>query len=152
MQSLVDKINEDFKNSLGKDAGRRSVLSMIKSAFLNEAIAFKKKEEDLLDGEAVAVLKREAKKRREAIESYENAGRQEQAEKEKQELAVIEEYLPEELPDKKIKKIIKEKAEALDIKNREGLGRLMGAVMEEAGGQASGFRVKQLVEDYFNED
>ncbi len=100
--SLNGQIVEALK---AKDEIRLSTLRMLLSALNYDVIA---KQHDLTEDEELAVVKREAKKRTDAIEAYEKAGAPDRAEKEKQELAILKEYLPEQLPDEELEKLVEE--------------------------------------------
>ena len=112
------------------------------AAFTNELVAKgKKPTEELDDKDAVTVLKRLAKQRKEAAGVYEKGGRAELAEKESKELKIIEEYLPQTASPEEIEKVAR-------AKMAEGItdaGKLTGAVMKEFAGRADGNEVKKVI-------
>jgi len=98
--SLLEKLKQDLKEAMrAGDAKRLSTLRMLFTAIKNKEIEERKKDIGLGEEEVVAVLQKEAKKRKDAIEEYTKAGRPELAEGETEELRILEEYLPAELPD-----------------------------------------------------
>ena len=133
-----------------RDAVRLDTLRGAVTAFTNELVAKGRKPTDeLTDAEAVAVLKRLAKQRKDAIEQFEKGGRPELAEKEAQELKIIEAYLPQGASREDIERVAKAKKEELGVTDTSGIGKLTGAVMKEFGGTADGNDVKEAVAALF---
>lgn len=151
MSEIKNKIKEDLKDAMKKgEATRLSTVRMILAAINNKEIELRKKEEGLSDEEAIAVLRNEAKKRRDAIEEFQKAGRPELVQQEKEELSIVESYLPPELPDEEIEKFAKETIEELKAESQKDFGRVMREVMVKTKGRVSGEkvsrRVKQLLQ------
>jgi len=146
---LHQQIERDLMSSLKSgDKEKAGVLRFLISAVKNFQIEKKAQDEQYLsDEDVILVLKRQAKQRKDSIDQYEKGGRAELAEKEKKELAVLESYLPAQLGGEKIREVVKAKKEALNITDRSGFGKLMGAVMQELKGQADGDAVKKAVEE-----
>lgn len=147
--TLTQKIQSDLKDSLkqGK-AEALGTLRMLSASFHNRALekrAKSGKEEELTDEEALDVLRKEAKKRKEAAELYRKGGRNDLAEKEGRELALIVSYLPAELSDEEILRIVEYAVKSSGAKGPEGIGVAMGAAMKEIAGRADGKRVQELV-------
>lgn len=147
--------HEDIKASLpavmkSKDAIKlRTVRSML-TAFTNELVATGKTPQDFLDADdTLSVIKRLAKQRKDSIEQFEAAGRHELAATEKEELTVLESYLPETMDDAAILAIAKAKKAELGVEDKSKIGILIGAVMKETKGQADGADVKRVVEGLF---
>lgn len=141
---ILETIEQNLKEALVKrDALTVSVLRLLKSALHNEAIARKK---DLTEEEVMAVLKTQAKKRKESIEAYTQAGRTEQAEQEKAELAIIQEYLPGQMGEDAIKSIVQETIRDMGD-SASNFGAVMGAVMKKTKGQADGSTVSRIVKE-----
>lgn len=127
----------------------RTVRSML-TAFTNELVATGKTPQDHLDDEQVlAVIKRLAKQRRESITQYEAANRPELAEPEKEELVVLESYLPQMMSQAEIKPLVEAKKAELGITDKSKMGMLVGAVMKDLQGKADGGDVKAVVEQMF---
>ncbi|MCB0730709.1 MAG: GatB/YqeY domain-containing protein [Ignavibacteriae bacterium] len=143
--NLKDQINADLKEAMkSQDKVRLNTIRSIRALILefeksgaNKAIS----EED-----AIKMLSTAAKKRREAIEQYENAGRSELAEIEKSELAIIETYLPKQLSEDEILTKVKQFAEEIGATSKADFGKMMGVVMQKLKGQADGNVIRKIVE------
>jgi uncharacterized protein YqeY len=123
------------------------VIRDLKSSFVNELVSLGRKPDEVLsDEEALKVIKRKANQRKDSIEQFVKGGRPELAEKEKQELEILESYLPAQMSDEELQRIIEAKKAELGVTEKKDVGRLMGAVMKEVGGNADGSRVKALIE------
>jgi len=139
---LKQRIEDDLIVALkAKDELRCSVLRLAKSAIKNAEINAKK---EFTDEEVLVVLNKEAKQRKDSIDQFISGGRADLAEKEKEELLIIEEYLPESLSEEKIREIVKLVISDNPDKN---FGKIMGQVMKQAGSTADGTLVKRIVEE-----
>ena len=124
----------------------RTVRSML-TAFTNELVATGKTPQDELDDAGVlSVIKRLSKQRKESILQFEAAGRQDLADPEKAELAVLESYLPQMMSQEEIEPIAKAKLAEIGATDKSKMGVAIGAVMKELAGQADGGDVKAVVE------
>lgn len=144
--SIVEQIKSDMKDAMrAKDATALTAIRGLLSAFTNELVTLGRTPQDMLsDDEALTVIKRASKQRKDAIDQFEKGGRPELAEGEKVELAVIEKYLPETMSLDQIKTIAEAKiAEFGGDKTK--LGQIIGAVLKETAGQADGADVKKVV-------
>ena len=140
-----EKIEADFKQALKQgDELRVSVLRMTLAAIKNMEIEVRG---DLKEDKIIDVISQEAKKRKDSIEAYQKAGRDDLKQKEEQELVIIGEYLPEALSEDEIKKIVTEKIDQLGVTDPSGMGKVMGAVMSELKGKADGKVVKKIVQE-----
>lgn len=150
--SIQEQIREDMKSALkNKEEIKLTVLRGILSGFTNELVANKKTPQEPIDDElAMKVLQKNAKQRKDSIEQFEKGGRTELVESEKQELEIIEAYLPEQMSKEEIEKIVQIKKEELNIEDKNQIGMLMGAVMKELKGQADGNLVKEIIEKSLN--
>lgn len=132
-----------------KDGVRLQTLRGALAAFTNELVAKGKKPTDeLSESEIQAVLKRLAKQRKDSIEQFTKGGRTELAEKEAQELAILEAYLPQMATREEILKVAEAKKTETGA-DAASKGKLMGIVMKELGGNADGGLVKEVVESLF---
>jgi uncharacterized protein YqeY len=122
---------------------------MVLSAITNEEVAGKEKRE-LSDAEVITVLTREAKKRREAAEAFENGGRADRAAAERAEGEVIASYLPEQLSEDEIKKLISETIAAVGAAGPADMGKVMGSLKAKVAGKADGALVSSLVKEALN--
>lgn len=149
--SLHEKIKAELKESMkAKDAVRlRTVRSML-TAFMNELVATGKTPQDRLDdADVLAVIKRLAKQRKESTTQFEANSRPELAIPEKEELVVLESYLPQLMSVEEIRPVAEAKKAELGINDKNKQGMLVGAVMKELSGKADGGDVKKVVESLF---
>lgn len=145
--SLHTQIKDEIKQALkAGEKVRLSVLRGLLTAFTNEAVVKGKTAQDeIADDEAIAVIKREANKRKDSIEQYTKGGRPELALAEQEELTILETYLPAKMPMEEIEKITIAKKEELGVSDKSKMGVLIGAVIKETNGQADGADVKKIV-------
>lgn len=146
--SLKDTLQEDIKAAmLGGDRAVADTLRNLKAAILNEEVAQGKRDEGLADAEIEKIVAREVKKRNESIAIYEDNGRQELADTEKQEAEILSRYLPEQLSEDELRVIVKAKIEELGANGPQAMGQVIGAVKQQAGNSADGALVARLVEE-----
>src|SRR3990167_1996420 len=136
---LSQQIRTDMTAAMkARDSIRVNTLRGALAAFTNELVAKgRKPTEELADNDALTVLKRLAKQRKEAAEVYTKGGRAELAEKELSELKIIESYLPQMASREDIEKVARAKKEALGVTDASGAGKLTGGVMKELQGSRS---------------
>ncbi len=145
--SLKERIGEDIKTAMkAKDKIRLETVRSIKKAILEKEIALRPKGIDSLSEEhEIELLSQQAKQRRDAIEQYQNAGRDDLAEKESQELAIIETYLPEQISDEELETIIDDIIASSGATSVKDLGKVMGPAMKQLKGKADGKKIQALV-------
>ena len=140
---IGDTINQKIAEALkAKDEIRLSTLGLLSSALNYEFIA---KQHKLSEEEELVVVGREAKKRKDAIEAYEKAGAMDRAEKEKKELLILEKYLPAQMADEELTKLVEEAISQTGATPIADMGKVMGAVMAKVQGRADGGRASSLV-------
>jgi len=146
---MHDKISDQIKDALkARDQVRLTTLRGALAAFTNELVSKGKKPQDkLTDDEAVAVIRRLVKQRKDSIEQFEKGGRNDLAENEKAEMKILEGFLPAQMSKEQIEKIAKLKIEELKITDKSKIGILIGAIIKETKGQADGALVKRVVEE-----
>ena len=138
---LKDRLRADLTTAMkGRDELSTATLRMVLTAVSAEEVAGKEARQ-LSDDEVQAVLRREAKKRREAAEAYAGAGRAEQAERERAEEGVIATYLPAQLDDADLAAIVADVVTSTGATGMKDMGRVMGAVQGVVAGRAEGGRV-----------
>ncbi|MCA9356041.1 GatB/YqeY domain-containing protein [Candidatus Nomurabacteria bacterium] len=149
--SLQNDIKEQIKQALmAKDQTRLSTVRGISSAITNTLVAKGKTPQDeLSDDEVLEVITKLAKQRKDSISQFEAGGRTDLVESEKAELAVLKEFLPEEMSEDAIKEVIEKYKSDLGIDDPSKKGMLLGAVMKELKGKADGNVVKSLVDNLF---
>jgi len=144
---IKEKIKEAMK---ARNEVELSVLRGLSTAFTNELVANKKMPSDVLsDDEVLAVIKKQAKQRKDSIEQFKAGGRDELAESEQKELEILAAYLPEEMSKDEVEKIAKAKKEEMGVTDKSKMGILMGAIMKETKGKADGSVVKEVVDSLF---
>jgi uncharacterized protein YqeY len=149
---LHEQIQSDLKTALKSgDREKAGTLRFLISAIKNFQIEKRAQDKEYLpDEDIISVLKRQTKQRKDSIEQYEKGGRADLAEREKTELAILENYLPAQMDEAKIREIVKAKMQELSVSDKSGFGRLMGEVMKEAAGQADGGAVRKIIEEELN--
>jgi len=130
-----------------KDALRTNVLRGLTAGFVSELMTQKKMPNDPVSDEiAMTVIKRQVKQRKDSIEQFTKGARPELAAKETEELHILESFLPAQMSEEDIEKIVVAKIAELGVADKSGMGKLMGAVMKETGGNADGTVVKKIIE------
>lgn len=148
MPTLKQKITEDIKSALkGGDTLRLSVLRMLNSAISNKEIDLRKKDIGLSDEEVLEVISSEAKKRKDAAEGFKNGKREDLAEKEKKELKILQEYLPPEISDEDLARIIKDGIRETGAASEKELGKVMKTIMPLLKGKAGGDRIIKMLQE-----
>jgi uncharacterized protein len=137
--TLVERVDSDLKEAMrAKDATKLGVLRMLKSALKYAAIAKSGAEAELSNAEAAQVLRKQARQRQDSIESFEKAGRAELAEKEKEELAILNGYLPKPMSTDEISKIVSETIAEAGATSRAQMGAVMKALQAKVAGRVDG--------------
>ncbi len=145
--SLKEQIGEDIKTAMkAKDKVRLQTVRSIKKAILEKEVELRPKgQEELTPEQEIELLAQQAKQRRDSIEQYQNAGREDLAEKETQELAIIETYLPEQVSDEELEAIIDRIIADSGAASLKDLGKVMGPAMKQLKGKADGKKIQALV-------
>lgn len=146
--SLKQKIEDDLKAAMiARDAFTVDTLRMVKGAILNEEVARGIRDQGLDDAAAEVLLAKEVKKRFEAAGLFDQGGNSESAEKERKEAEILQAYLPEQLSDEELVKIVSDViAEVGDVSVKD-MGRVIGLVKQRVGNGADGSRVASIVKD-----
>jgi uncharacterized protein YqeY len=140
--SLRERILADIKAAMRSgDALRRDTLRMAESAIYN---AEKRDRREYSDDEVAAVLAREVKTRRESVEAFRNGGREDLASKEESEIAILSDFLPEQLSEAEIEVLVREAVATTGASGPRDMGRVMGAVSPRTKGRADGRLVSQV--------
>jgi uncharacterized protein YqeY len=149
--SLQTTIKESIKDAMrAKDEVRLNVLRGLSTAFVNELVAKgKTPQSELPDEDALTVITRAAKQRKEASSQFKAAGRDDLAVTEDAELAIIETYLPTMMSREEVATIVAAKKAELGVTEKADAGKLMSALMKELKGKADGAVVKEVVEASF---
>ncbi len=149
--NLKKKINDDLKNSMKSgDTTTRGVLRLLNSDIKNLEI---EKSEEISENEIIEIIKKNIKRRKDSIEQYKNGNREDLADKEKEELTILEKYMPEQMSEEEIRRIVinvikkSEMSSTPDSQSmsRTNFGKIMGLVMKETKGMADGNTVSEIV-------
>jgi uncharacterized protein len=141
-------LQENLKHSmLAKDALKTSVLRMLISAIGYYEIQKGGAGYTATDEDVMSVIQSEAKKRKDSIEQYKNANRQDLVDKETEELAILEKYLPEQMGEDEIRKLVDEAVSQTGASGISDMGKVMGALMPKVKGKADGSLVSNIVKE-----
>jgi len=141
--TLSSRLQDDLTQAIrDRDELRRDTLRMVISAAYNTSKAAGR---DLTDDEVIAVLTREVKTRRESVDAYEKGGRLDAAAKEQAEIQIISDYLPEQLSEDEINRLVTETIDEVGATSPRDLGKVMGALAPKTRGRADGKTVSAAV-------
>jgi len=145
--SLAAQIEQDLKNAMiAKDEVKLSVVRLLKSAIKYAAI--EKKVPTLSDADVQAVIQRQIKQRRESIEQFVKGGRQDLADKESKEAAVLESYLPKQMADAELEALVQAEIKQQAAASKKDFGRMMKILTEKLSGRAESRRVSEVLGKY----
>ncbi|MEL6578959.1 MAG: GatB/YqeY domain-containing protein [Cyanobacteria bacterium J06621_12] len=144
---LKEQIGEDIKTAMkAKDKVRLQTVRGIKKAILEKEVELRPKGIDTLSEEQeIELLSQQAKQRRDSISQFRDAGRDDLADKESEELAIIETYLPAQVSNEEVEKIIDELIATSGATTMKDLGKVMGPAMKQLKGKADGKKIQELV-------
>ncbi|OSX55072.1 GatB/YqeY domain-containing protein [Anoxybacillus ayderensis] len=146
--SLLERLNNDMKQAMkNKEKDKLSVIRMVKSALQNEAIKLGK---TLTEDEELTVLSRELKQRKDSLQEFEKAGRTDLVNKVKEEITVLELYMPKQLSEEELVQIVKETIAEVGASSKADMGKVMGAIMPKVKGKADGSLVNKLVQQHLS--
>lgn len=146
--NTLEKLEQDYKKSLQeKNEKVVGTLRLIKAALQNKEIDLHSKKDKLKEEDIVEVLQREAKKRRESMEMFKKGGREDLVSQEQEELNIISKYLPKQLSEEELKKIIHKIIQPLGELTVKDFGRVMNLVMKETKGKTEGNTVSRIVKE-----
>jgi uncharacterized protein len=145
--TLHDRLDSDLKEAMrAKDATKLGVLRMLKSALKYAAIAKSGSDAELSDAEAAQVTRKQAKQRQDSIESFEKGGRVELAEKEKEELSILNAYLPQAMSADELAVAVRETIAEVGATSKAQMGAVMKALQVKVTGRADGKTLSQEVQ------
>ena len=141
---LLEKINSDLVESMkAKDSLRTETLRMVKSAL--HYLKIEQKKEKLTDEDVLSIISKQVKQHKESVEGFEKGGRAELADKEKKELAILQNYMPEQISPEEINKIIKETIQEVGAVSKKDFGKVMKAASVKLKNQADGKVISLIV-------
>lgn len=143
--AIVELLNQDMKQAMkNKDKVKLGVIRMVKASMQNEAIKLQK--DALSEEEELTVLARELKQRKDSLHEFKEAGREDLVSKLEDEIKIIQAYMPEQLSDEELEKIVVQTIEEVQAQSKKDMGKVMSALMPKVKGKAEGSRVNQLVQ------
>ena len=146
MESLKQKLSNDLKTALKSgDSTRLSTLRMLSAAIANKEIELRKKDIGLSDEEVLEAISSEARRRKDSIAEYEKAGRLELAKKEHDEFIILQLYLPPEIAEDELARIVKEGIRESGAASEKDFGKVMKVIMPVLKGKASGDRISAVL-------
>ena len=145
--ALAERVDADLKDAMrAKDATKLGVLRMLKSALEYAAIEKSGAEAELNDAEAVQVVRKQAKQRQDSIESFEKGGRAGLAAKEKEELSILQAYLPQGMSADELAKVVRDTIAEVGATSKAQMGAVMKPLQEKVAGRADGRTLSQEVQ------
>ena len=148
---IQERIDSDLKESMrAKNASKVGVLRMLKSALTYAEIAKSGSEAELSDAEAAQVIRKQAKQRQDSIESFEKGGRAELAAKEKEELSILNAYLPQAMSTDELAALVRETIAEVGMTSKAQMGAVMKALQGRVAGRADGKTLSQEVQRQLN--
>jgi uncharacterized protein YqeY len=142
--SLSERLNEDMKQAMkNKDKFRLTVIRMVRSAIKNTEIDQKRA---LDDDEVLDILQREVKQRKDSLQEFTKAGRDDLVADVQAEIAIISEYLPQPMTEEEIKAVVQQTLQEVGASSKADMGKVMGALMPKVKGRADGRLVNQIVQ------
>lgn len=147
--SLLNQLNQDMKQAMKqKDKATLSVIRMVKTSMQNEAIKLGK--EELSQEEELTILTKELKQRKDSLQEFKKANRDDLVENLETEIHILQEYMPEQLTDDELTEIVQEAIEEVGATSVKDMGNIMKIVMPKVKGKADGSRVNKLVKQYIS--
>lgn len=143
-QQLKDQLKQAM---LDKDELRTQVIRFVLSGITYYEINKGGAGYEATDEDVLAVISKEIKQRKDSIEQFEKGGRKDLADKEKAELAILETYLPEQMPEEEVKKYVDEAVKTTGASSQQDMGKVMTALMPKVKGKADGSLVSRLVRE-----
>lgn len=146
--NLLERLNQDIKQAMkNKEKDKLTTLRMIKASIQNEAI---KLGSELSEDAELTVLSREVKQRKDSLHEFDKAGREDLVEKIRTELQYVEEYMPEQLSEEEISRIVLATIDEVGASSKSEMGKVMAAIMPKLKGKAEGSLINKLVQQHLS--
>ena len=146
--SLHKQIKDEIKDAMiKKDTLRLTVLRNISSTFMNEMIAKKITSEEISDEDAITIIRRLVKQRKDSIEQFTKGNRLDLVKNEEDEIKILEVFLPKLMEKEEVENFIKAKINEVGVIDKTKAGQFMGSIMKELKGKADGMLVKEIIEE-----
>ncbi|UOQ93781.1 GatB/YqeY domain-containing protein [Halobacillus shinanisalinarum] len=141
--SILERLNQDMKAAMkAKDKKTLGVIRMVKASMQNEAIKLGK---DLSEDEELTVLSREVKQRKDSLQEFKEAGREDLVEGLNEEIEILQVYMPKQLTEEELEQIVQETIVEVGASSKGDMGKVMSAVMPKVKGKTEGSKVNKLV-------
>ncbi|MBM7554722.1 GatB/YqeY domain-containing protein [Thalassobacillus pellis] len=142
--SLQERLNQDMKQAMrNKEKDKLTVIRMVKAALQNEAIKHGRGE--LSEEEELTVLARELKQRKDSLQEFKEAGREDLVEKLNFEIEILQAYMPKQLSEEELEQVVQETITEVGASSKKDMGKVMNAIMPKVKGKADGSQVNKLV-------
>lgn len=149
-ESILDRLNEDLKQAMReKDKVRLRTLRSLRAALKNKQIEQRENGSDTVMSEQdqLSVVRKQANQRKDSIEQYQDAGRDDLVQKEKEELAILNEYMPAEMSDEELRQTLQQIIDDVGAESMADMGPVMGRAMDTLRGRVDGGRVQETVKE-----
>ncbi len=147
--SLLTRLNTDMKQAM-KDRNKDvlAVIRMVKASLQNESIKLGKSE--LSEDEELTILSRELKQRKDSLQEFKSAGREDLVKKLEDEINILQEYMPTQLTDDELEAIVQVTISEVGATSKKDMGKVMSAIMPKVKGKADGAKINQLVQKHLS--
>ncbi|TMN21001.1 GatB/YqeY domain-containing protein [Lentibacillus cibarius] len=146
---LVEQLNEDMKQAMkNKEKDRLAVIRILKASLQNETIKLGNK--NLSEDEELTVLSRELKQRKDSLQDFKSAEREDLISKLETEINVIEAYMPHQLTDEELEAVVTSTIQEVNASSKKDMGTVMNAIMPKVKGKADGARINKMVQKHLN--
>jgi uncharacterized protein len=143
--TLLEKLNQDMKQAMkNKDKETLSVIRMVKASLQNESIKLGK--DVLSEDEELTILSREVKQRKDSLQEFKSAEREDLVQKTETELHILEKYMPKQLTNEELEAIVQSTIEEVNATSKKDIGKVMSAIMPKVKGRADGSQINKLVQ------
>ncbi|CDQ39614.1 MULTISPECIES: GatB/YqeY domain-containing protein [Virgibacillus] len=143
--TLLEKLNQDMKQAMkNKDKDTLSVIRMVKASLQNEAIKLGK--ESLSEDEEITILSREVKQRKDSLQEFKSAEREDLVQKLENEINILQEYMPKQLTDEELEAVVQSTILEVNATSKKDMGKVMSAIMPKVKGKADGSQINKLVQ------
>lgn len=147
--SLLEQLNQDMKLAMkNKDKEKLTVIRMVKASLQNESI--KLGTNDLSEDEALTVLSKELKQRKDSLQEFKSAERVDLVKKLENEINILQEYMPEQLSESELEAVVQTTIQEVNATSKKDMGKVMSAIMPKLKGQADGSQINKLVQKHLN--
>ncbi|WP_010531033.1 GatB/YqeY domain-containing protein [Lentibacillus jeotgali] len=147
--TLTEQLNQDMKQAMkSKEKDKLAIIRMLKASLQNESIKLGNK--NLSEDEELTVLSRELKQRKDSLQEFKSAGRDDLVDKLEVEIDVIQAYMPQQLTEEELEEIVKATIKEVNAASKKDMGNVMSTIMPKVKGRADGAQINKLVQKHLN--